>query len=329
MIGPPYETSDFFMTEQNIKTLTREQARQKSARDGVYYIDRDSRELCEELVFGRGFVEFFYENSFGRFLTHTFLIRRLFSQIYGWYNDSRLSRRKIPGFISSLSIPLDEVLGGPEEHSSFNDFFARKLKPECRPFDSNPKVLISPADARLAVFEKISGDTLLPIKGAKIPVDNLLADKAMGARYHNGGAMILRLCPSDYHRFHFPATGVPGPPLSIPGVYHSVSPFALEKGIDVFCKNHRVVTEMDTERFGKIALIDVGALCVGAIVSTFEAGKKVNRGAEKGYFKFGGSTIVLLTQKDRVQFDEDLLSNTADGFETLIQMGHRLGISRD
>jgi phosphatidylserine decarboxylase len=312
-----------------IKTsLTRDDVRGKSARDGVFYIDRKNGEVCEEVVFGRGFMEFFYENPLGRLLTRLFFIRRLFSLLYGKYNDSKMSRRKIPGFISSLGIPLDEVVRKPDEHTSFNDFFARRLKPGFRPFDDDPKVLISPADARVAVFDKISGDTLLPIKGAKIPVDRFLADKEMAARYHNGGAVILRLCPSDYHRYHFPAAGVPGEPRSIPGVYHSVSPFALEKGIDVFCKNHRVVTEMETELFGRIVLVDVGALCVGGILSTYTAGEPIERGDEKGYFKFGGSTIVVITQENRVQFDQDLVSNTREGFETLLQMGNRLGIAK-
>ena len=313
---------------QTKSSLSRDFARGKSAREGVFYIDRKTNEVCEELVFGRGFMEFFYENPLGRFLTKAFFIRRPFSSIYGAYNDSRFSKRKIGGFISSLDIPLDEVIGKPEEHKSFNDFFARRLKPEARPFPEDPKILLSPADARVFVFDKISQETLLPIKGHPIPVDELLADSEMGRRYHNGGAVILRLCPSDYHRFHFPASGTPGTPRSIPGIYHSVSPFALEKGFDVFCKNHRAVTELESDHFGKLALVDVGALCVGAIVSTFRPGQPVERGEEKGYFKFGGSTIVVLTEEGRVQFDEDLISNTRDGFETLIQMGNRLGIAK-
>lgn len=316
------------MTEKK-PAISRDLARSKSAREGVFYIDRKTNEVCEELVFGRGFMEFFYENSLGRLLTKIFFIRRPFSAIYGIYNDSRLSKRKIKGFISSLSIPLDEVIGKPENHKSFNDFFARRLKPEFRPFPQDPKALVSPADARVLVFDKISKDTLLPIKGHPIPVDELVADSTMGARYHNGGAVILRLCPSDYHRFHFPASGTPGTPRSIPGIYHSVSPFALEKGLDVFCKNHRVVTELSSDHFGKLALIDVGALCVGAIISTFTPGKAVERGEEKGYFKFGGSTIVVLTQEGQVEFDEDLLHNTRDGFETLVQMGQQLGTPKN
>ena len=144
-----------------VSALTREAVRNKSAKEGVYYVDRKSGEIHEEVVFGRGFMEFFYENGFGRFLTSTFFVRRWLSVLYGWYNDSRLSRRKIQGFIEKLSIPLDEVVGKPEDHTSFNDFFARRLKPEARPYDDNPKVLISPTCFLLPLISKRATERIM------------------------------------------------------------------------------------------------------------------------------------------------------------------------
>lgn len=310
-----------------VTSLTREQVRQKSASEGIFFVDRESGEIREEVVFGRSYMEFFYGNGLGLLITKALLIRRFFSVLYGWYNDSGWSRSKIPGFIKKLELPLDEVQGEVSDFKTFNEFFARSLKPDFRPFDDNPRALISPADARIAVFDKIDGDTLLPIKGANIPVSSLLADPKQAERYKNGGAVVLRLCPADYHRFHFPAAGVPGEARSIPGVYHSVSPFALEQGLDVFCRNHRVVTELESELFGGLSLVDVGALCVGAIVQTYKPGEAVERGAEKGFFKFGGSSIVMLSEPGRVQYDEDLLTNTREGLETLVKFGVRLGVA--
>lgn len=297
----------------------------QGAAEGIFFIDRRSGEKREEVVYGRGFMEFFYGNPLGGCLTGALLSRRWLSWIYGKYNDSRFSRRKIPGFIAALDLDMNEVVGELEDFETFNDFFARHLKPEARPIAAEPDAFISPADARLHVFPAIDGDTLLPVKGAKIPVPAFLEDAAMAERYRGGSAMIFRLCPSDYHRFHFPASGVPSKPRSLPGRYHSVSPFALEKGIDVFCKNHRVVTELVTESYGRIVMVDVAALCVGAIKSTFTAEAPVERGAAKGFFKFGGSTVVVLCEAGRLEIDEDLIANTAAGTETLVKFGERLG----
>lgn len=306
--------------------LSRSAARRTPAKDGVFYIDRETGEVCEERVFGRAFMEFFYDSGVGRLLTDTLLIESPLSTLYGWYNDSGWSRRKIRPFVRELEIPLEEVDGAVADFACFNDFFARRLKPEARPQDPDPSVLISPCDARTYVHDAIDGDTLLPVKGARVPLAELLRDGSMAERYHGGGAVVFRLCPSDYHRFHFPADGLAGPTVSISGIYHSVSPFALEKGIDIFCRNHRHVMELATERFGRIALIDVAAICVGRIRQTYSPGP-VRRGDEKGYFKFGGSTTILLSEPGRVRWDADLIGNTDDGLETLVKVGTRLGVA--
>lgn len=307
--------------------MSRGESPQSSAREGVFYVNRATGALEEETVYGRGFMEFFYDTAPGRLLTNGLFSKPWFSRLYGLYNDSALSRRKIPKFVASLNLDWAEVAGEPGDFRSFNEFFARSLKPSARPLDPDPRVLISPADARIYVFPKINETTLLPVKGAAIPVAELLADSAAAASYVGGGAVILRLCPADYHRFHFPASGQASPWRSIPGSLHSVSPFALEKGIDVFCRNHRVAMELDSDEFGRIALVDVGALGVGAIIEVYSPGR-VERGAERGYFKFGGSSIVMLTMADRVRFDEDLVRNTESGRETLVRFGERLGVAQ-
>lgn len=304
--------------------LSRDAPKNRSASKGIYFIHRKTGQITEETVFGRGFMEFFYGRRFGRLLTSLLLIRPWFSKVSGWYHDSSWSCRKIPGFIEKLSLSMEEVQGEIKDFKSFNEFFARRLKPKARPIVEAEPILVSPADARLLVFPKIDGLTLLPVKGAKIPLAKLLLDQAQAKRYKDGAALVFRLCPADYHRFHFPASGQASPPQSIPGRLHSVSPFAIEQNLDIFCRNHRVVSYLESERFGCLALIEIGALCVGAIVETYTPGT-VKKGEEKGYFKFGGSSLVLLLEANQLDLDEDLINNTAQGFETLVQFGEQLG----
>jgi phosphatidylserine decarboxylase len=162
----------------------------------------------------------------------------------------------------------------------------------------------------------------LRVKGAEVTVDELLGGTET-ERYRDGAAMVVRLAPADYHRFHFPDAGEAGPSRAIGGRLHSVHPIALAAGAPSL-RNKRSVTLLATARFGTIALIEVGALCVGTIVQTYRPGR-VARGDEKGYFRFGGSTIVVLAEPGRLHFDEDLERASADGVETLVRVGSRVG----
>src|SRR5262249_23031056 len=152
---------------------------------------------------------------------------------------------------------------------------------------------------------------LLPVKGAGVPLEDLVLDRVLAARYAGGSAAVLRLAPADYHRFHFPDAGRAGPTREIPGPLDSVHPIALESGAPSFL-NKRTVSELESEGFGRLLLVEVGALCVGTIVQTYAPGP-VARGAEKGYFRFGGSTVVLVAERDALSFDEDLVRTTGEG----------------
>lgn len=164
--------------------MSRGESPQNSAREGVFYVNRATGALEEETVYGRGFMEFFYDTAPGRLLTNGLFSKPWFSRLYGLYNDSALSRRKIPKFVASLNLDWAEVDGEPGDFRSFNEFFARSLKPAARPLDPDPRVLISPADARIYVFPKINEATLLPVKGAAIPIAELLADSAGRGQLH-------------------------------------------------------------------------------------------------------------------------------------------------
>jgi phosphatidylserine decarboxylase len=143
-------------------------------------------------------------------------------------------------------------------------------------------------------------------------------------KYHDGALLIIRLAPFDYHRFHFPVSGNVSPNQKINGDYYSVNPFALRKKAEIFCLNKREYTILSNPLFGDVVMAEVGATMVGSIVQTYK-GSYVNKGKEKGYFKFGGSTVVLLFEKSKIQIDKDFLINTSKGYETTVKMGERIG----
>jgi len=146
------------------------------------------------------------------------------------------------------------------------------------------------------------------VKGQKFDVPALLDDAHLGKKYQNGSLLLSRLCPVDYHRFHFPCAGVPGETRIINGPLFSVSPLALRQRLAYFWENKRTVTELVTETMGTVLCMEIGATCVGSIHQTFTPGKRVEKGDEKGYFAFGGSSTILLFEPDVLTLDSDLLS---------------------
>ena len=139
---------------------------------------------------------------------------------------------------------------------------------------------------------------------------------------------IARLCPSDYHRFHFPCDGIPAKPRLINGLLYSVNPIALKKNVSILSENKRMITEIETDHFGTVLYIEIGATSVGSIRQTYTPDLKVKKGDEKGYFEFGGSCIALLFEKGRVTFDADLTANTQKGIETKANFGETLGTAQ-
>lgn len=223
---------------------------------------------------------------------------QIFSALYGKYQDTGQSRKKIKGFVQSLAIDLSEAkIEDIGKYSTFNEFFTRELKPSRRPLCNQPEALISPADGRVFAWENIDIDLMVQVKGLAYTLADLLQDQALALAYSGGTCLVIRLCPADYHRFHFPDSGVPGPPQQIKGSYYSVNPLALHKIIRLYCRNKRELTVFRSDHFGDMLLLEVGATCVGSIIQTYSANQHVAKGSEKGYFKFGGSTVIVLFKK--------------------------------
>ncbi|KAM0492072.1 hypothetical protein ACHAP8_010184 [Fusarium lateritium] len=243
--------------------------------------------------------------------------------------DDPASKDEIEKFIAFHGLDMSEVLLPLEEFNNFNEFFYRALKPDARPCSAphNPRIIVSPADCRSVVFNSISIATKIWVKGREFNVKRLLGDAYPEdvSRFEGGALGIFRLAPQDYHRFHIPVDGVMGKPKTIEGEYYTVNPMAIRSALDVYGENVRVLVPIDSECHGRVMVICVGAMMVGSTVITRNEGDKVQRAEELGYFKFGGSTILLLFEPGRMVFDDDLVDNGNDALETLVRVGMSVG----
>jgi len=289
--------------------------------DSIQYYERESGQLKTEKVAGEKWLVWLYNNPIGEATLWALVKRKLVSSIYGKMMDRTSSAKRIHPFIEDFDI--DMSVAQEQEFKNFNDFFTRKLMDNARPIDTSFNIVVSPADGKILAYADISNSDFI-IKGFRFDVSSFLDNAVLAQKYRDGALLIIRLAPVDYHRFHFPVSGNLTPNKKIEGDYYSVNPFALRKKAEIFCLNKREYTILSNSLFGDVIMAEVGANMVGSIIQTYK-GSSIKKGEEKGYFKFGGSTVVLLFEKSKINIDKDLLINTAKGHETAVKMGERIG----
>lgn len=308
-----------------------------SSASNIVVFDRKSKRLIEELISGKVMLSIraIYQSKVGLCLIDKGakdLLKNL-SEKQGKRMNSAESVCDIPKFIESFKdqINTDEMKHPISHYKTFNEFFIRELKPDARPIASKEHgdVAICAADSRLMAFKSADDSLRFWIKGRKFSINGLLGSETSSSDFLQGSLVIFRLAPQDYHRFHAPVSGRIESFLSIPGSLYTVNPVAVNsKYCNVFTENKRVVAVISTEHFGKVALVAVGATMVGSITFTKEKGQYVQKGEELGYFSFGGSTVICVFEKDKIDLDKDLLANSARPLETLVSVGMTLGVSR-
>ncbi|MCA9120583.1 MAG: phosphatidylserine decarboxylase [Planctomycetales bacterium] len=291
----------------------------------IVYHDRYRDQACVEKVYGDKFLRWTYGTASGRVALNTLVKRAWFSRWYGWRMNRPGSRKKIADFIKEYELDASEFTQSPDEFASFNEFFSRSLKPEARPIDPRSATVVFPADGRHLCVPDLSRCEGLFVKGQMFDLAALLGEADLARRYANGSLLLSRLCPVDYHRYHFPAAGVPGPARLVNGPLKSVNPIALCQNISILATNKRCLTLLETTTVGTVLLIEVGATCVGSICQTYEAGATVAKGDEKGYFRFGGSSTITVFEPGRVQFDQDLIDNSLTHRELYARVGDHMG----
>lgn len=297
--------------------------------DHIHYIDRVTQHIECESVYGEGAIRFLYgkgllQRIFGKIALYLVVQWPWFSYLYGLMQKCTFSKRKVLPFIKKYQLDTSEFEKKPKDFTSFNDFFIRHLIPSARPIQGGKEDVIIPADGRYLVFDNINMDTIFPVKGKHYSIRDLLQSKE-AARYDGGSLVMGRLCPIDCHRFFFPCDGIAGIPTKVKGKLFSVNPIATKRNPWIYFENKRYVTFIDSTHFGKVAYLEVGATSVGTVHQTYTPGLPCLKGQEKGYFSFGGSLLIILFEKGKIQFDEDLLTATKNKLETRCLIGQRLG----
>ena len=260
-----------------------------------------------------------YDHAAGRLLLKI-LTAPWVSKAGGWLLSTRASRFVVGPFARRSGIDLGEYLGAP--YGSFNDFFSRQIKPELRPIPEDPSIFISPCDSRLTALP-IGEDSRFTLKGTEYTLSSLLRNEALAEKFSGGWCLIFRLCVDDYHRYCYVADGEKGENIFIPGVLHTVNPIACDH-YPIYKENAREYSVLHTEQWGDILMMEVGALMVGKIVNHHGAAR-VARGQEKGFFQFGGSTVVLLVEQGRLDLDDPFPENSRQGIETRVRYGQPVG----
>lgn len=288
----------------------------------VQFYNRHTQQLETEAIYGEGFLKWAYGNPLGKIALHSFVKKPFFSAWYGRRMDKTATTKKIAPFLEKYELDPADFQKAPSDFTSFNDFFYRKLAPGVRPLASAPVVF--PADGRHLGFSKASDIENVFVKGQKFDLPALLGSPTLAEQFADGALVLSRLCPVDYHRFHFPCDGIPGETEVLNGPLFSVSPLALRQNLSYLWQNKRTLTPFHSEKFGLILLMEIGATCVGSINQTFAPDSPVKKGDEKGYFAFGGSSTLLLFEPGKAQLAADLLEKSAQQCELYARMGSEL-----
>jgi phosphatidylserine decarboxylase len=227
-----------------------------------------------------------------RLLSHPAL-----SRACGWAAERRvpapLLRGVISAYVRHYGVDLGEAAPGAR-YRSFDEFFTRRLRPDARPVDPRPGVVVSPCDAKVYAWGRVPADGRIEqIKGKTYALGDLLGDAELAAAFRGGAQATLYLSPAMYHRVHWPVDGRVRGSWRIPGRLYPVNALAIHRVDGLFAVNRRVVIDLEAEATGRLAVVMVGATNVGRIELVFEGEPPVRRGAELGAFHLGSTVVVL------------------------------------
>jgi len=289
------------------------------------WIDRRSGRTRQDPIYRASLLDRMHNSSSGWLLTRLILSRKSVSRFYAWVNRRRWSARKIPGFVRSMGVDMDESVRAVEGFDNFGDFITREIDMSRRPIAPGPGVCVAPADGRILAYPLVGEETRFTLKHAGFDLRTLLRDDELAGRYVDGSMIISRLYLADYHHFHFPADGIAGAARSIPGRYYATTRYSRRWVVPYLAENHRQITLFESEHFGRIAIVEVGAFTIGSIRQRFQPGRRVSKGDHKGLFELGGSVVVLLFERGAIRLDADLCENTRAGMETFVRLGESIG----
>ncbi len=295
-------------------------------RQELVYFDRYEQSLKAEGIYGEKPLRWAYETKLGKVALESVIKRRWFSALYGKWADCGCSRKEIALFVERIGLDPDEFLAPIESLETFNQFFHRELKPEARPLAPGENTLSFPADGRHLFVPDLSAAGPIYAKGQQFDLASLLGDPELSRQFADGSALISRLCPTDYHRFHFPLGGTPEAPHLINGPLYSVNPIALSQTLDYLWENKRWITTIKDSPIGDYLFLEIGATNVGSKVETASPKTPVQRGDEKGFFRFGGSMVIMIFPAGKFTPAGDLAMQSANGVELYAKVRDQAGV---
>ena len=291
----------------------------------IVYWNRGSDSLETEKVYGEFWLKFIYNNPLGKVGLWAIVKRAWFSHWYGKKMNASQSAEKIIPFIKKYGLKREDFLDSVDSFVSFNEFFYRKLKSSARPINQDKDSVVFPADGRHLVIPNLNKKSFIYAKGQKFQLHQLLGDANLAKDFEQGSMLISRLCPVDYHRFHFPCGGSVKSTHLINGALSSVSPIALRKNLSIFWQNKRYLTVIENDDIGTYLQLMIGATCVGSVHWTSQTDNHYHKGDEQGYFSFGGSCVITLFPPNSINFDDDILKKSHVGIETYAKVGESVG----
>lgn len=293
----------------------------------IVFFNRRTGQLETERIYGEAWLRWIYGHPLGRLSLAAVVRRAWFSAWYGWRMSRRASASRVLPFVVDYGLDAEEFARPATAYGTFNEFFYRTLRPGARPIAPGDDVAVLPADGRHLAYQDVDAADGFYIKGKKFTLAALLGSDELAREFAGGSMLISRLCPVDYHRFHFPVAGTPGEARLVNGWLYSVSPLALRVNPGYLVENKRMVTLIESGRFGRVAQLEVGATMVGSILQSYAPGRPVAKGDEKGMFAFGGSCVITLFARGRIVFDRDLVEHAAEHREVYARIGDRLGVA--
>ena len=283
--------------------------------------DRKSRILIRQETVADGWMRWVYQTSSGKMALHALIKRKAVSSVYGWYCKRRASAKMAQKIIDQYHL---DVTPFETPFQTYRDFFTRALPYVEMPIDSDR--MGAWAEGYVSAWQQIEAKHLVQVKDSEYDLFSLLQDREWAERYDQGTMIRIRLAPQHYHHFHWFDDGVIQSIKDIKGSYYSVHPLALAEVVRLYCQNKRRIVEIKTEHFGTVLLVEVGATMIGSILNPFSVGDNVEKGKDGGYFAPGGSMILGLFEKNTIQVDGDLLSQTQMGVESVVSLGEQIAV---
>lgn len=294
----------------------------------IVSIDRRSGGRIVEPVYAGEFLHWAHQSRLGVWLTCVLLSRPVVSRLYGWWHLLPWTRRKIRPFARALSIDFGISILPAEKFANFSEFFTREIDLTRRPVAERREVCVSPVDGRVGAYPNLAPGEPFQIKGRALDLRTFLRCEADAKTVEGGAMLVFRLHLADYHHFHFPISCCPSASREIRGRSYMVSPHVTRWMPDIYAENRRTVTRLDTDEFGQVLMVEVGGFTTSSLTQVFNPMAQAAKGARKGFFGLGGSTVVLLFQPGMVKLDDDLIDKTRAGYETIVKLGERVALLR-